>query len=128
MPQVFEHADEWYYFADFDPTSTLVATLDPASIGEKDVNPNPVAWARQVDGGRVFYTAMGHTKESYSEPLFLKHLEDGLNWVLASVHFAEPSTVGQHSAVAPDTETCKTSCVKRVAVKMETMSEAGQAR
>lgn len=84
LPRVFEHNDEWYYFADFDPTSTLVATLDPASIGEKDVNPNPVAWAREVDGSRVFYTAMGHTKESYSEPVFLKHLENGLNWVLAS--------------------------------------------
>ena len=83
LPQVFEHTDEWYYFADFDPTSTLVATLDPASIGEKDVNPKPVAWARQVDGGRVFYTAMGHTRESYSEPRFLKQLETGLNWVLA---------------------------------------------
>lgn len=84
LPAVFEHADEWYYFADFDPTSTLVATLDPASIGEKDVNPNPVAWTRKVGGGRVFYTALGHTKESYSEPVFLKHLDNGLVWVLES--------------------------------------------
>jgi type 1 glutamine amidotransferase len=84
LPAVFEHTDEWYYFADFDPTSTLVATLDPASIGEKDVNPNPVTWTRRVDGGRVFYTAMGHTKESYSEPTFLTQLENGLVWVLAS--------------------------------------------
>ena len=128
LPQVFDHTDEWYYFADFDPTSTLVATLDPASIGEKDVNPNPVAWTREVDGGRVFYTAMGHTKESYSEPLFLKHLEGGLSWVLASVHLAKPSTVGRHSAVAPDTETCKTSRLKRLAVKRETMCGTGQTR
>ena len=39
LPAVFDHTDEWYYFADFDPTSTLIAILDPASIGEKDVNP-----------------------------------------------------------------------------------------
>jgi hypothetical protein len=74
--------DEWYYFDDYDPTSHLLVTLDPASIGEKDVNPNPVSWVRNVDGGRVFYTAMGHTKESYSDPWFLRHVSDGLDWVL----------------------------------------------
>jgi type 1 glutamine amidotransferase len=75
-------ADEWYYFDDFDPTSRLLATLDPASIGEADANPNPVAWTREVDRGRVFYTALGHTTESYSEPWFLRHVESGLDWVL----------------------------------------------
>lgn len=84
LPAVFEHTDEWYYFADFDPTSTLVATLDPASIGEKDVNPNPITWTRKVGIGRVFYTAMGHTKESYSDPIFLKQLDNGLAWILRS--------------------------------------------
>ena len=84
LPAVFQHTDEWYYFADYDPTSTLVATLDPASIGEKDANPNPVIWTRKVGRGRVFYTAMGHTKESYSEPIFIKQLDNGLAWVLAT--------------------------------------------
>jgi type 1 glutamine amidotransferase len=74
--------DEWYYFDDYDPTSRLLVTLEPASIGEKDVNPNPMSWARQVEGARVFYTAMGHTKESYSDPWFLRHVAGGLDWVL----------------------------------------------
>jgi type 1 glutamine amidotransferase len=74
--------DEWYYFDDYDPTSHLLVTLDPQSIGEKDVNPNPMSWTRKVEGGRVFYTAMGHTTESYSEPWFLNHLAEGLDWVL----------------------------------------------
>ena len=74
--------DEWNYFDDWDPTSHLLVTLDPQSIGEKDVNPNPMSWTRKVDGGRVFYTAMGHTTESYSEPWFLNHLAEGLDWVL----------------------------------------------
>jgi hypothetical protein len=74
--------DEWYYFDDYDPTSRLLVTLDPASIGEKDINPNPVSWTRNVEGGRVFYTAMGHTKESYADPWFLRHIANGLDWVL----------------------------------------------
>lgn len=77
-----QRTDEWYYFNDFDPTSKLLVTLDPASIGERDVNPKPVSWTRTLGRGRVFYTAMGHTKESYSEPWFLQHIADGLDWVL----------------------------------------------
>ena len=84
LPRASIRTDEWYYYDDFDPTSTLLMTLDPASIGEADVNPNPVSWARTVDGGRVFYTALGHTAESYSEPFFLKHVADGLDWVLGA--------------------------------------------
>ena len=74
--------DEWYYFTDYDPTMHLLATVDPASIGETDVNPNPVAWAHEFEGARVFYTAMGHADESFVEPWFLMHLERGLDWVL----------------------------------------------
>lgn len=84
LPATTVRTDEWYYFDDFDPTSTLLMTLDPASIGEADVNPNPVSWLRTVDGGRLFYTALGHTVESWSEPFFLKHVANGLDWVLAA--------------------------------------------
>lgn len=59
LPERFRRADEWYYFEDFDPEARLLVTLEPRSIGAPDVNPNPVAWAREVDAGRVFYTAMG---------------------------------------------------------------------
>lgn len=75
-------ADEWYYFDDYDPRMTLLVTLDPASIGEPDANPNPVSWAHEFDGGRVFYTAMGHTDESFTDRNFLNHLAGGLAWVM----------------------------------------------
>jgi type 1 glutamine amidotransferase len=83
LPKTVQRIDEWYYFDDFDPSSNLLFTLDPGSIGEKDINPNPVAWTRKLGGGRIFYTAMGHTRESYSEPFFLRHLANGMDWVLA---------------------------------------------
>jgi uncharacterized protein len=82
LPATKRRTDEWYYFDDYDPTSQLLVTLDPASIGEADVNPNPMAWAREVEGGRVFYTAMGHTRESYSDPYFLRLVGNGMDWVL----------------------------------------------
>ena len=82
LPRTSDRTDEWYYFEDYDPVSKVLVTLDPTSIGEKDINPNPISWTRQINEGRVFYTAMGHTTESYSEPYFLKHVANGLDWVL----------------------------------------------
>ena len=82
LPRATRRTDEWYYFDDYDPTSRLLVQLDPVSIGEKDVNPNPLSWTREVDGGRLFYTAMGHTRESFAEPYMLEHLSGGLDWVL----------------------------------------------
>lgn len=74
--------DEWYYFDDYNPEMHLLVTVDPQTIGQEDVNPNPISWTHTFEGGRVFYTAMGHTEESYSDPSFMKHLAGGLNWVL----------------------------------------------
>lgn len=82
LPATIRRTDEWYYFDDYNPEARLLVTLDPASIGEKDVNPNPVSWTHEFEGARVFYTAMGHTAESYAEPNFMRHLAGGLAWVL----------------------------------------------
>ncbi|MFN3388186.1 MAG: ThuA domain-containing protein [Allosphingosinicella sp.] len=83
MDATMRRVDEWYYFGDYNPETHLLVTLDPASIGEKDVNPNPVSWAHEYEGGRVFYTAMGHTTETYQDPNFLAHLAGGLKWTMA---------------------------------------------
>ena len=82
LPATVSRVDEWYYFDDFNPEAKLLLSLDPQSIGQKDVNPNPVSWSHEFEGGRVFYTAMGHTTESYSDRNFLDHLAGGLRWVL----------------------------------------------
>lgn len=82
LPATMSRVDEWYYFDDFNPEAKLLLSLDPQSIGQKDVNPNPVSWSHEFEGGRVFYTAMGHTPESYSDRNFLDHLAGGLRWVL----------------------------------------------
>ncbi|MBN1482985.1 ThuA domain-containing protein [candidate division KSB1 bacterium] len=42
----------------------------------------PLAWYHEFDGGREFYTALGHQIEHYSDPNLVKHLEGGLLWIL----------------------------------------------
>lgn len=83
LPLKSRRADEWYYFDDYDPRVRLLISLDPSSIGQSDINPNPVSWAHRFGNARVFYTAMGHTSESFYDPYFLRHVGQGLEWVLA---------------------------------------------
>lgn len=84
LPQVWTRTDEWYDFRALPPADArILLKLDNSSYqGSKMGDNHPTAWCREVDGGRSFYTGGGHTKESFAEPDFQKHLEGGLLWVL----------------------------------------------
>ncbi|WP_205503954.1 ThuA domain-containing protein [Rufibacter psychrotolerans] len=83
LPTHWQRTDEWYNFKSINPSVKVLATLDEATYqGGKNGTNHPIAWYHTFDGGRAFYTAGGHTKESYAEPLFLQHLLGGINYVL----------------------------------------------
>jgi type 1 glutamine amidotransferase len=84
LPKTLERNDEWYYYKDFNPTMRVLVTVDPATIGdgEADVNPNPVVWCHDFGGGRVFYSGLGHTAESYSEPYMINLITGGLEYAV----------------------------------------------
>ena len=75
------------------PSSTAAARLQPARsavhvLATVDENTyvedggmgddHPVAWCSDYDGGRSWYTGGGHTRASFSEPLFRQHLLGGI--------------------------------------------------
>ncbi|MFN0037024.1 MAG: ThuA domain-containing protein [Saprospiraceae bacterium] len=75
--------DEWYNFKDLNPNVTVLLSLDESSYqGGTNGTNHPAAWCHKYDGGRAFYTAGGHTKESYAEPDFLKHLLGGIRYAM----------------------------------------------
>lgn len=81
MPDEFERSDEFYSFKNISPTINVVLKIDEKSyIGGKNPDSHPMSWYQEFDGGRAFYTAMGHTDESFVEPLFLNHLWAGINY------------------------------------------------
>jgi len=41
---------------------------------------HPIAWYHEYDGGRAFYTALGHMPSDYSNANFLNHLYAGIYW------------------------------------------------
>ena len=83
MPDEFEHTDEFYSFKSIDPTINVLVKIDEKSYqGGRNGDDHPMIWYHDFDGGRSFYTAMGHTEETYSEPLFLNHVWAGLHYVM----------------------------------------------
>ena len=82
LPPEWLRTDEWYNFQD-DPRSrvTVLLNLDETTYnGGTMGESHPLAWRHEYDGGRAWYTAMGHTEESYSEPLFVSHILGGILW------------------------------------------------
>ncbi len=81
MPDEFERTDEFYSFKDISPKINVVLKIDEKSYqGGKNGADHPISWYQEFNGGRSFYTAMGHTDETFSEPLFLNHLWAGIKY------------------------------------------------
>jgi type 1 glutamine amidotransferase len=58
----------------------VLASIDESSYGGGAMGDHPIAWQHEFEGGRAWYTAGGHTRESYSEPEFLRHLLGGIQF------------------------------------------------
>jgi uncharacterized protein (TIGR03437 family) len=72
----WDRTDEWYNFRT-NPRGRVkvLATIDETSyLGGTMGADHPIAWCQFYDGGRAWYTAGGHTAESYSDSLFRQHL------------------------------------------------------
>lgn len=87
LPLEWERFDEWYnYRANPRGKVHVLAVLDERSYeGGTMGHDHPIAWAHEYGGGRAWYTGLGHTEESYSDPSFLQHLLGGIEWAAGAV-------------------------------------------
>lgn len=83
--------DEWYEFGPEKTTGlNYILSIDESSYnakvqwgpkkGEGMGQLHPVAWYHNYDGGRAFYTALGHVPTIFSDPAYLEHLYAGIFW------------------------------------------------
>jgi type 1 glutamine amidotransferase len=83
-PPSFSFSDEWYNFQ-ANPRSAVhvLLTIDEstydAGFGAMGVD-HPISWRHEFDGGRAWYTAMGHPDETYLDAGFRQHLLGGIRW------------------------------------------------
>jgi type 1 glutamine amidotransferase len=91
LPRVWKRKDEWYHFKWMAKDLHVLITIDESSITYKDDAEaarikmgayHPMAWYHDFDGGRAFYTELGHTDESYSDPLYLQHILGGIEYAM----------------------------------------------
>ena len=93
MPSTFLWTDEYYEYG----KENIKGLNYILSVDEKTFDPNanwpdanksgngmgdfhPIAWYHEFDGGRSFYTGLGHVDETYQDDLFLEHVFGGLYW------------------------------------------------
>ncbi|MEU6743809.1 ThuA domain-containing protein [Streptosporangium sandarakinum] len=81
LPAAWTRVDEWYDFRSRPDARVLLRVDEPTYEGGAMGADHPVAWCHERLGGRSFYTALGHTIESYAEPAFREHLARALEWV-----------------------------------------------
>ena len=79
----WKRTDEWYNFKKFNKDVKVLLSIDEKSYeGGTMNNEHPMSWYHEYDGGRAFYTELGHTEESYTEPNYLKHLLGGIQYAI----------------------------------------------
>lgn len=83
LPEKWVWKDEWYNLRDIQPDLHILLVADESSYkgGTNGMN-HPVAWYHTYDGGRAFYTALGHFSAAYSNQQFLKHILAGIEYAI----------------------------------------------
>ena len=84
LPKVWKHTDEFYSFKKaLDPDIHVLVTIDESSYnGAKRMGYHPMVWYHDYDGGRAFYTELGHTDETYKDDDSLKMLLGGIKYAI----------------------------------------------
>jgi cytochrome c len=85
LPVIWKRTDEWYNFRNINKDAKVLIKIDEKSYNGGTMNDDhPMAWYHDFDGGRAFYTELGHTPESYSDSLYLKHILGGIQYAIGN--------------------------------------------
>jgi type 1 glutamine amidotransferase len=97
LPRRWTREEEWYNFRS-NPRDTVhvllsvdESTYDPRGYsvpgGSPPMGDHPISWCQPYDGGRAFYTALGHKGEYWDEPLLLSHVLGGIEMAAGVTRF-----------------------------------------
>ncbi|MEL7162346.1 MAG: ThuA domain-containing protein, partial [Bacteroidota bacterium] len=81
LNETWTRYDEWYDYKSIKEEITPILRVDENTYeGGKNGDFHPISWYRTVENGRSFYTGLGHTPESYTDPDFISHVWGGMEW------------------------------------------------
>lgn len=85
LPKVWKRFDELYNFKWIGSDLHILITIDENSYtGGANGENHPMSWYHEFDGGRAFYTALGHDNKSYEDPLYLQHILGGIKYAMGA--------------------------------------------
>ena len=83
--------DECYYLKELNPGIRVLLAVDMTTVSDegKEEFPGilfgdrfPIAWYQEFDGGRQWNTSLGHRPDQYEDPMFMRHILGGIQWVI----------------------------------------------
>ncbi len=93
LPARWDIADDGcYYLKSLNPRIHVLLAADLTTVEDEQQaefpgalfgDRFPIAWYQTFDDGRQWYTSLGHRAEQYDDPLFLRHLLGGIQWVVS---------------------------------------------
>jgi uncharacterized protein len=91
----FSFPEEWYSLKDFTPDIHVLTVMDAPKMTGKEYErpPFPTTWARKEGAGRVWYTAMGHREDVWTNPIFQDILVGGMKWALGEAEADVPPNI-----------------------------------
>ena len=92
VPAIWEREDECYFGKELYPGIKVLmahqlSRLNPSQTDLIQKNAGsyanyfPAVWYQQFDGGNIWVTALGHSKESYQDPVYKNHLLQGIRFI-----------------------------------------------
>lgn len=87
LRRTWVRTDEWYDFRrrPRDHAHVLMVVDERTYEGGAMGMDHAIAWCKSIDAGRSFYTAGGHTGETFSEDDFIQHVYGGIVWASGRV-------------------------------------------
>jgi type 1 glutamine amidotransferase len=99
LPKVWEKEDECYFAKELYPGPRVLAVHDITSLNTTDTAQKnliiknqggytelyPSVWYYDYDGGHTWCTVYGHDKKDYSDPVYVKHIFQGIQLVAGKV-------------------------------------------
>lgn len=91
LGSIWRWKDECYFVNYMNPDIHVLLAADLTTIkdDEKDQYPAqtfgdyfPICWCHEFEGGRQWYTALGHSSGHYKDENFKKHLAGGIRWAM----------------------------------------------
>jgi type 1 glutamine amidotransferase len=95
LGQTWQWTDEFYYLDHLNPGVRVLLSGDRTQLqddkkgqneGQQINGESPLAWSQEFEGGRVWFTALGHSREHYADPQFTRHLLGGILWAIGEAN------------------------------------------